>query len=158
MVYAQVGRGRLHLVGSRRGNNGHCVSPGEVGFHQGAGFGVDQAGDLLVIQFLTQLPVGLFLYAPHELGVDSHHGREAEAAEAETGHGAQQLDEFLRRQVSPPDLLADKGGGGITGDDGAVEIEDCRDPRPAGRGFDILQQLFNCGHCKLPRMFREHNA
>ena len=146
----EVGSGRLHLIGRRRGDDGHGVPPGQMGLHQGAGLRVDQPGDLLVIQLFAHLPVGLLRYAPHELGVDRHHCGKAHVAQAEAGHGAHQFHQFPRCQVSPPDLLANEGRGRITCDERAVKVKNGGHAGAAGRGLDILQQLFCRRHGKLP--------
>ena len=150
MLNTQVGGRGGYLIRGGRGDNRHCVAPGDMRVYQRARFGVDQASNLLEVQFLCHFCVGTFVYAAHKLRVNRHQSREAEAAQAKARHGADYFHQLPGRDVAAPDLFPDKGCGGIAGNNGAVKIKDRGDLGAAGRRLNVFQKCLEGAHgCSL---------
>jgi hypothetical protein len=151
---AEVARHRLHLVRRGGGDDGDRVPLVHVCLHQSAGFRIHAAGYLLLVKFLAEGNVIGLPHAPHEAGRGRHEAREAQPAEAELGHGRQNLEKLLRRDVAAPDLFLQKDRGREAGDQRPVEIEKRADLRSGRRLLDVLDYVFVHGHSTAPSSIR----
>ncbi len=108
MVYIQVPGRRLHLVGGRGADNGHCVPHGLVGSNQLPGFGVDQPGNFLPEQAFAVAAVFCLTAPLKVLGMNGHQGGEAHVAQSKPGHCPGQFVQFIGLQLAPGQGILEK--------------------------------------------------
>ena len=95
----------------------------QMGFDECACLGIYLAGDVRLEHVFAEGRVAVLAHAAEELRRGKHQGREAEDADTETGHDADQFHDIAGRHVAALHLLLEKGDRRIARYDRAIEIE-----------------------------------
>jgi len=140
-----VGEG-LDLVARGRGHYGHGVPAPPVSADDGPRLGVDLGRESLRVEALGDFHhrgLGLALEQPRRLG---HESREAQLPELEAQPGHRREREARRSDAAAQQAVEDQRDDRESGDQRAIEVEECADPRPGRTVLDVPRDVVVPGH------------